>query len=160
MPLDIFLRIDGIEGESLDAAHPKEIVALSFAWGAAQAGGGTAGGAGGGAGKVQFRELSVVKPVDKASPRLLMACASGQHIRQCVLSARRAVGSGDVLSVRLTDCVIASISDAGSHEAGTLQETITIGFATIAFEYRPQRPDGSFDAPVVAGWNLKTNAPV
>src|SRR4051812_32534168 len=79
-PLEAFARhlpraVDGIEGESLDAAHQGQIVVLSSSWGAANAGGGTAGG-GGGAGKAQFRDLSVVKPVDKASPH---SCSPARH---------------------------------------------------------------------------------
>lgn len=160
MSLDIFLRVQGIEGEATDAAHPQEIAALSFAWGAANAAAGPGGGgAGGGAGKVQFRDLSVVKPVDKASPKLMLACATGRHIQQCVLTVRRGT-TGSFMLVTLGDCRIGSIAGTGSQEAGTVLETITIGFATIVFEERSQRPDGSFDTPVTAGWNTKTNAPI
>ena len=158
MSLDIFLKVDGIEGESLDAAHPKEIVALSFGWSAANTAAGPGGG-GGGAGKVQFRDLSVVKPVDKASPKLMLACATGRHIRQCVLAVRRAT-AGDFMVLTLTDCVVTSIAESGSREAGAVQETITLGFASIVVQERPQKPDGSFDTPVTAGWNTKTNAPI
>ena len=41
-----------------------------------------------------------------------------------------------------------------------MQETITLGFASIVVQERPQKPDGSFDTPVTAGWNTKTNAPI
>ena len=32
MPVDFFLRIDGIEGESVDDRHKNEIEVLSWSW--------------------------------------------------------------------------------------------------------------------------------
>ena len=64
------------------------------------------------------------------------------------------------MSVKLSDCLIAAFTDTGSHDAGTAQETVAIGFAKIVFEYRPQKADGTLDAPVVAGWDVKMNKPV
>ena len=115
---------------------------------------------GGGAGKVQIGALDIVKRIDKASPKLFLSCASGQHIKQCILAARGTGASFDFMLVKLKDCVIASFTDSGSHDAGTAQETVGIGFAKIVFEYRPQKPDGTPDTPVVAGWDLKLNKPV
>jgi type VI protein secretion system component Hcp len=54
----------------------------------------------------------------------------------------------------------AAFTDGGSHDAGTAQETVGIGFAEIVFEYRPQKPNGTPDTPVVAGWDLKLSRPV
>ena len=36
--VDYFLKIDGIEGESADSKHPKEIQVLSFSFGESQSG--------------------------------------------------------------------------------------------------------------------------
>ena len=38
MAVDYFLKIDGIEGESKDSKHAKEIDLLSWSWGASQTG--------------------------------------------------------------------------------------------------------------------------
>jgi len=132
MSLDIFLKVDGVPGESHDRAHADEIDVVSFTWGASNAGGSSTGG-GGGAGKVQTDALDIVKRIDKASPKLFLSCASGQHIKQCILAARGTGASSDFMSVKLFDCVIASLIDSGSHDAGTAQETVGIGFAKIVF---------------------------
>lgn len=78
MAVDYFLKIDGIEGESRDAKHKSEIELGSFSWGetAATAPGG---GGGGGAGKVSMQDFVATMRTSKASPALLLACASGQH---------------------------------------------------------------------------------
>jgi type VI secretion system secreted protein Hcp len=101
-----------------------------------------------------------MKRVDKASPKLFLSCITGKHIKQCVLTARRKSGSFDFVSVKLTDCLVAAITESGSHDAGVAQETVAIGFSSIVFEYRPQKADGTADAPVVAGRELELGKPV
>ena len=36
-------------------------------------------------------------------------------------------------------------------------ETVTLAFAKVDFEYRPQKPDGSLDAGIHFKYDLKTN---
>jgi type VI secretion system secreted protein Hcp len=73
------LEIDGIKGESTDAKHPNTIEIESYSWGASNDGS-AAHGSGAGAGKVHFQDLHFTAQVSKASPELLLACASGRHI--------------------------------------------------------------------------------
>jgi type VI secretion system secreted protein Hcp len=85
--VDYFLKIDGIAGESQDSKHKGEIELESFSWGEVQ----TArppGGGGGGAGKVEMQDFHFVMSLNKASPKLLLACASGQHLKQASFVAR------------------------------------------------------------------------
>ena len=92
MATDYFLKLDGIKGESKDAKHKDEIDLLSFSWGATQSGtAATAGG--GGAGKVSFQDFHFVMKMNKASPLLLQAVATGKHIKQADLVARKAGGT-------------------------------------------------------------------
>ena len=89
--VDYFLKIDGVDAESADQTHKGEIALESFSWGQSQSG--TAGrGGGGGAGKVQSQDFSFVKKVDKSSPVLMIACATGQHYTNAILTARKAGG--------------------------------------------------------------------
>src|SRR5712691_1971915 len=87
--VDYFLKIDGIEGESQDSKHKGEIDLESFSWGETQSGTHAAGG-GGGAGKVSMQDFHFVMRVNKASPKLLQACAGGQHIPKAILTCRKA----------------------------------------------------------------------
>ena len=54
MAVDMFIKIDTIDGESLDDTHAKEIDVLSWSWGATQSGTTHMGG-GSGSGKVSAR---------------------------------------------------------------------------------------------------------
>ena len=74
--VDYFLKIDGIDGESVDSKHAGAIEPLSFSWGLSQAGSFATGG-GAGAGKVQFQDFHFTSNTSKASPKLMLACASG-----------------------------------------------------------------------------------
>src|SRR5690348_6092500 len=89
MAVDMFLKLDGIKGESLDSKHKDEIQIESFSWGLAQTGTMSAG-MGGGAGKVNVHDISVTKYVDKSSPELMLACCNGKHIPSGLLTVRKA----------------------------------------------------------------------
>lgn len=157
MAVDYFLKIDGIPGESRDAKHKGEIELESFSWGATNEAGPGVGG-GGGAGKVAIQDLHVVKRIDKASPRLFLACASGQHYKEAVLTARKAgQAQQEYLIIKLNDVVVTSFQTGGSESSEMPHDSVSFDFGRIEVQYRPQKADGSLDAPVKAGWDVKQN---
>ena len=87
MAFDIFAKLGDIKGESQDAKHKDEIEVLSFSWGVTSAPGA---GTGGGAGKPVFPEFSMVHNIDKASPSLMKACATGKHLPEATITQRKA----------------------------------------------------------------------
>ena len=101
MALSIFARIGTIKGESHDARHKDEIDVLSWSWGVSQSG--TVGhGGGGGTSKASFRDLTFTHHVDKASPLLMKACATGQHVRDATITVRKA-GQGQLENPALAE---------------------------------------------------------
>jgi type VI secretion system secreted protein Hcp len=155
--VDYFLKIDGAPGESADAKHKGEIQLESFSWGESNPGGAASGG-GGGAGKVQMQDLHFSMAVSKASPKLLLACAIGKHHKEAVLTVRKAGKTQqEYLIIKLKDVVITSYQVGGSELGDAPMDQASLGFSQIQMEYRPQKADGSLDAPVKAGWDLKTN---
>jgi len=87
--VDYFLKIDGIEGEAQDKTHKNEIQLESWSFGETQSG--TSGqGGGAGAGKVAMQDFHFVMRVSKASPKLFLSCANGEHIKKAVLTVRKA----------------------------------------------------------------------
>lgn len=91
MSQDIFIKIKGIEGESLDAAHQGEIEVLYWRWAVSQPANMHAG-SGGGAGKSRVEDLIFDHRFDKASTSLLQYCLSGKHIPEAILTVRKAGG--------------------------------------------------------------------
>jgi len=110
MASDIFAKIGDIKGESLDDKHKDEIEVLSFSWGVTNAGISSGGGGGAGAGKATFQDLSIVHHVDKASPLLLKACATGTHLKDATITHRKAgKGQQEYLVVKMNDVIITGL---------------------------------------------------
>src|SRR6476661_8531492 len=89
MAADIFAKIGDIKGESLDAKHKDEVEVLSWSWGVSRAAAANAG-SGAGVGKASFHDIVITHHVDKASPLLLKACATGEHIKEATITVRKA----------------------------------------------------------------------
>ena len=155
MATSIFARIGTIKGESRDARHKDEIDVLSWAWGVAQSG--TAGhGAGGGVGKASFHDFTFAHHVDKASPLLMRACATGQHITDATITVRKAgQGQQEYLIIKMTDILVTSVSTSVSAEEGSTLEGVVLGFAKVDLEYKPLKPDGSLDVGIHFKYDLK-----
>jgi type VI secretion system secreted protein Hcp len=158
MAADYFLKIDGIEGESHDSKHKDEIDLLSYSFGASQMGTHSTGG-GGGAGKVSMQDFHFTMHINKATPKLLLACASGEHIKKAVLTCRKAgKEQQEFLKVTFTDLLVSSYNTGGSSDIP--MEQISLNFAKIEFEYKEQKPDGTLGGAVKAGYDLKLNKTV
>jgi type VI secretion system secreted protein Hcp len=154
MAFDCFLRIDGIAGESTDAAHRGEIDVISFAWGATNPATG-ASGTGSASGRPQIQDLSVAALTSKASPQLFLSCASGRHHASAVLTCRRSGTQSEFFVIRLTEVVVTSYQNGGSSGAGPTDQ-LALRFDSITVTYRAQRPDGSLEPPVTVQWNVST----
>ena len=155
MASDIFAKLGDIKGESLDSKHKDEIEVLSYSWGVSNAGS-MAHGSGGGEGKATFHDLSFVHKIDKSSPVLLQACATGTHIKEATITHRKAgKEQHEYLIVKLNDVIITGVTHGGSGDGHS--ENVSISFAKVDFQYKMQKPDGSLDAPVNFKYDLKAN---
>jgi type VI secretion system secreted protein Hcp len=160
MAVDYFLEIDGVEGESTDAGHKGEIDVLSFSWGLSQPAGAPAGG-GGRAGKVVLQDFHFVARVSKASPKLFLAAAGGQHLKSAVLTCRRGGGKAgnEFLVYRLTDVLVSSYQVGGSGSEDPLDQ-VSLRFGRLEMQYTPTGKTGKTEPSVKAGWDVKTNKKV
>src|SRR5687768_2918334 len=82
--LDYFLHIEGVDGESQDDKHKNQIEILSYSWGAR-----TVIDPLSGAGKFVSRDFQFAKRLDKSSPKLAQACATGVHYAKATLFVRK-----------------------------------------------------------------------
>ncbi len=156
MASDIFAKIGDIKGESLDDKHKDEIEVLSFSWGVANPGSAVTG-SGAGAGKASFQDLSIVHRIDKASPLLMQACATGTHFKDATITHRKAgKGQQEYLIVTMNDVLVTSVTHSGTSGEPS-SESVSLVFAKVDLEYRPQKPDGSLDAGVHFKYDLKAS---
>lgn len=98
-----------------------------------------------------------MKTVDKASPKLMLAVATGERARTVQFDAVR---TGELepmtyLTIKLTDVLVTSYQVGGSGAGGTAPtESLSLNFTKIEFEYKPQSPDGKLGSPEKACYDL------
>jgi len=157
MAVDYFLKIDGIQGESQDKTHKNEIEIESFSWGATQTGTASHGG-GMGAGRVSVQDFNFMMQVNKASPKLFLACAQGEHIKNAVLTCRKAgKEQQEYLKVTFTDLLVSNYLTSGAGAGGAApMDQISLNFSKMEMEYKEQKADGSLGGPIKAHYDLKT----
>jgi type VI secretion system secreted protein Hcp len=155
---DYLLKLDGIKGESADAKHKDEIEIESFSWGATNPTS-TSFGGGGGAGKVNFNDLTLTSKVSIASPNLMIACATGQHIKSAILTVRKSGKEAqEYYLVKMSDVLVSSYQCGGHEGSNALpSDQFALNFAKVEFSYKAQKADGSLDAAVEGKWDVKAN---
>ncbi len=157
MASDIFAKIGDIKGESLDSKHKDEVELLSWSWGVTNAGT-MRGGSGGGEGKATFNDFSFTHHVDKASPVLLKACATGEHIKEATITVRKAgKGQQEFLIIKMNDIIITSVNPSGGGDAPATAEHVALQFAKVDLEYKPRKADGSLDVGLHFKYDIKGN---
>ena len=168
---DVFLKLDGIDGESTVKGHEKEIDVFSYEQGidlmVIHGGGG-----GSTAGRANFAPVRFRKNVDAASVPMLLACASGEHLREARFTFRRGGMGFEFYKVTLEDVLITHILqcagtgaqyplsfaalDAGVASDGFLDE-VTLDYQRVRWEYRMQNPKGGVGATIKGGWDVAAN---
>lgn len=156
---DYHLKIDGIPGESTDEKHKDELDLQSFNWGVSNLGS-TGQGGGGGAGKSMAQDFHFTKRIDKASPKLMVAAATGQHIGKVVLSVRKASGEGgqvDYLIITFENVFVSSYQVGGAGE-GDIADQFSLNVAKVNIEYKPQAADGKLGGVVPGAYDWTKNS--
>lgn len=159
---DYFLKIDGIDGESKDAAHKGQIEVMSWSWGASNSGslsGGAAGGAS--SGRAKQKPLMITKTVDKATPLLFKACASGQHIKNATLSVRNSATKEDGSPLTSEPYLVYTFEDVFCTEftnsADPLLEEVSLQYGKVKMEYRQADERGKLMSAIKSGWDFVRN---
>jgi type VI secretion system secreted protein Hcp len=154
---EVFLKIEGIQGDSKDNAHRDEIDVVSFQIGVLNTGT-FAGGGGGGAGVAKFSDLTVFKFIDKASPQLFLASAMGEHIKTATLVVRPSGPNPfGFYTIILDDVLITSVNNAGTTDQnGNLIESISLNCARMTWSFTPRNPDGSWGTAITHFFDLTT----
>jgi type VI secretion system secreted protein Hcp len=103
------------------------------------------------------RYLLIVHGIDNATPALLQACATGQHIKDATITHRKASkGQQDFLIIKLNDVTITAISETGAEDQ-PYAESVSLKFANVDLNYRRQLPDGTLDEGLHFRFDLKAN---
>lgn len=153
---DIFLKLTGIPGDSLDSRYRGQIDLKSYSQAVSNTS--TGGGGGGGAGKATCGEIIVSKSLDSSSPALIMSVLTGIVVRDGLISFRKA-GKEQVeyYTVQLVGVTVSSVEQVDVPTGG-LTEVIKLRARQFMYTFRPQRPDGSLGAPLSFGFDCVSNS--
>lgn len=159
MAVEIFLKLDGIDGESIKQDATNYIEIFSFSNGASNPSS-VAFGTGSGAGKVDLSSLSLQKQLDKASPMLFLNCCTGKHIATGTMIVREATGDTTTkpyYQYDMTEVFVDSISWGGAAGGGKPSESLSLSAKSLKISYWSQESDGSLKGPIKAGWDVSKN---
>jgi type VI secretion system secreted protein Hcp len=155
--VDMFMKLEGITGESQDSVHKGEVDVLAWSWGVSNSGT-THTGSGGGAGKANFQDLSFTKWVDLASTPLMLASANGKHVTKATLVVRKAGEHPlEYITIVMTECLVTSISTGGSGGEDRLTENVSLNFKEVAVTYKEQTKTGSAGGKGDFKWDIAGN---
>ena len=133
---DTYMLVPGIAGGSVDSKHAGWIDVLSLSQGWA------------GIKKGSSCDVSIVKDLDIAGPRLWGAAVTGQVLGDIRIEVLHSGAEPTKLyEIRLTNARILNITTSGS-SGGSFVESLTLTSDTATLSYYPQRADGSIGPPV------------
>ena len=129
---DMFLKIEGIEGESTDSAHQGWIEVESLNWGGPNLSR---------LSRMQTSEprmgssgsLVITKRTDKSSANLFQYSNSGEHIPEIWVSIAGGQKKESYFEYVMTDAIITSFSAGGSGDVA--MEEITFSYRKIQWTY-------------------------
>jgi len=157
MASDMFMNVDGVAGEAVDDKHSDWIEILEFNHGVSQAMSATGVGSKHG-GKAEFQPFTVTKPVDKATPDLMLKCIDGSTIPKIEIECCEATGDKHTyLKYTFENCGVTSLNAGGAVGNGD-RVTESVGFISdkLTVEYTPIEGDKP-GAAVSRTWNIATN---
>lgn len=158
MAHDVFLKLDGITGESQDKTHRGEIEVLNWTWSVAQESTMHTG-SGGGTGKATVEDLVFEHYVDRSSPTLMQKCLTGTHIPEAKLTVRKAGGNPlAYLTLTMTKVLVTMVNPT-SHADDDIKvrERVALSFAKVTSEYTVQNGDGGSGGTVSASYDIQMN---
>ena len=138
----MFLKLDGIKGESLDDGHKDQIEVRSFELGSASTGSG--------AGKILFNPFLITKKIDASSPKLLGAAATDRPIPEAELFFTRKSGGKykTFLELEFKNLRVSTVEDGVS--AGDVPtESVSLQYQKLEMTY--------YDADGKPGPSLSVN---
>ncbi len=160
MAVDMFLKIEGIDGESTDDKHPKWIEILSYSHGVAQPVSGASRTGGRTGGRADFQDFTISKTLDSATPDLNMYCCNGKHIPKIEVELCLATEDKHTfMKYVMDDVIVSSVSPGGSAESSESKplEEVTFAYGKICWEYTPIDQAGNPGAAVDRTWDLEIN---
>ncbi|MDF7660374.1 type VI secretion system tube protein Hcp [Erwiniaceae bacterium L1_54_6] len=148
---NVFLKIDGLMGESKDSAHQDWIDVGTYSWGVRRKGDTP------GSGATNYHHLTVHCQADKATAGALMYASNGNKVKKVEISTCKAGGSQmEYYRITLESVIIIEVL---LNESGSMTD-VEYEFQAdrVKFQYWEQCASGVKGAETRMGWNIKESA--
>jgi len=153
MAQDIFIKIQGIEGESQDATHLNEIDVIDWTWKVAQQPP-VVSGSHSSAAKASVSDLEFTHQTDRASPSLAQYCFTGKHIPEATLTMRKSGGfPHEFMRITLSDVIVSCVEPFA--DMNGCIEAVRLSFTRMKKEYLLQNTMGGNAGTVTALIDIK-----
>lgn len=139
--VDMFLKIEGVAGESQHVDHKDQIDILAWSWDSSSNGRVTC-----------ANYINFVKWTDLASPNLLMGQVEGTVYPNATFTVRTASAdrSFPYIEISLKNVSLRNLSAGGSRGEDRLTETVAFSFEEATYTYTPRNNDGTLGNAVSA----------
>jgi len=160
MAADIFLKLDGIDGECGDGKYTGWIELNSFLHGVSHISEGKiSAGSTLSSGRSELADVQVAKDLDKAFANLAKFCLNGKVIKSGQIDFCAGTGEKHVyLSYKFTNVHLKSHQISHSGGTGRPAEVLTFGYTKLEAEYTQWGADGSKGGATPYRWDLTKNA--
>ena len=157
--VDVLLKVNGINGESVISGHEGEIDILSWTWQISNPNDALST-YGGGAYPPVINPLILTKYTDKASPQFAIILLNNSSIDEAVLTVRKAGKEAlDYLKIKMWEVRVIDLTSGVSGGEDRVAETVALDFSRVCYEYTPQKDDGTADASIEKCWDISANVP-
>ncbi len=156
-----YIKFDGIDGEAVDKDHSGWSDLLSFGQALRTISGGlSSDGSTRQRGDVILEDISLVKQLDKASPKLAEAVATGRAFPKVeihVTTSYTDVGRVTYYKYELTNVIVTSYSVGGSGAVDDVpMEQVTLNFAKVKVIYTENDAAGNKKGDTEYTWTVRT----
>ncbi len=154
--VDLYLKLEGVTGESKDKDHKEEMELQSWSWGVSNQGY-YGQGSGGAKGKGSVQEITVIKHVDQGSVECFKRCLVGHHFPTGKLTAYKAAGDGKrvpYLRIELKKVYVTGLNASGSGGEIVPTESMSLNFEEFKYIYKVQDDTGGEGKEIEFAYNL------
>ena len=157
--VDMFLKLDGVDGESPDSAHKGEIQIDGFRLNAVSPRDAFTNQA---AGAVRMSHMTIRAKIDKSTPKLFTKIAKNEKIPSAVLTCRKAGKEQfEYFKVTLSEVLVVRVQ-AGDLEADggdvVPQCEFDLAYGRLEISAKEQTTGGPTSGPVMFMFNLMSNS--
>lgn len=136
---DIFIKLAGTRGSSLDEKHKGESMVLSWSWGTSSGTGQTRRGT---IPAACVQDLTLHKLLDSATPAIITTSVTGGGLYDAILTMRNA-NRQDYFILRMTNVTIPAYQTSAIAGDNDVTESVVLHFDVLDGRYRVQKADGS-----------------